>query len=480
MTYEACIGLEVHVQLKTRSKMFCACSAEIGEAPNTHVCPVCLGYPGAMPSINRKAVELTVLTGLMVGARIGARSKFDRKSYFYPDMPKNYQISQYDQPLCIGGDVAIDWEGGEKRIALTRIHLEEDVGKSTHFTGASGVDFNRAGVPLMEIVTEPVIASPEEADAFLQALRQMVRYAGVSDGNMEQGNIRCDVNCSLRPQGETQLGSKAEIKNLNTFKGVLAALRYEIRRQTDVLESGGRVAMETRRWDGESGTTASMRSKEEAHDYRYFPEPDLMPISLSHEEQAFLKTHVPELPRARRRRFCGEYGLPEYDSDVLTADRAVADYFEAVARASANPKASSNWMMTEMLAKLSETGRSIDETPMKPRALADLIAMVDRGAINMPTAKTLFAVLFEKGGDPAALVEADGLGQVEGASEIESMARRAVAEHAKSAADYRAGKSAALQFLVGQVMRQSRGRAHPQKAAEALKKILEGDKSDRF
>ncbi len=474
MTYEARIGLEVHVQLKTRSKMFCACSAEFGDEPNTRVCPVCLGYPGAMPAMNREAVELTALTGLMVGAQVAPLSVFARKSYFYPDMPKNYQISQYDRPLCIGGAVAIEWEGREKLVGLTRIHLEEDVGKSSHFGTSSGVDFNRAGIPLMEIVTEPVLTAPEEADAFLQALRQMVRYAGVSDGNMERGNIRCDANCSVRLRGETALGAKTEIKNLNTFKGVLAALRYEIRRQQDVLAAGGRVAMETRRWDGETGTTASMRSKEEAHDYRYFPEPDLMPVAMAPEQLAALQARIPELPRARRERFCRDYGLPAYDSEVLAADKAVADFFDETARVSDNPKAVSNWMMTEVLAKLAETGRTLAETPVAPRQLAELIALVDRGQINMPTAKSLFATMFDKGGDPVALVEQEGLAQVSSADDIGAWARQAVEENPKSVADYRSGKKAALQFLVGQVMRRSRGRAHPQKAAEALEELLKG------
>jgi aspartyl-tRNA(Asn)/glutamyl-tRNA(Gln) amidotransferase subunit B len=475
MEYEACIGLEVHVQLKTRSKMFCACSAEFGDPPNTHVCPVCLGYPGAMPVMNRQAIEWTVRTGLMLGSTVPSRSKFDRKSYFYPDMPKNYQISQYDQPFCVGGAVVIDWQGGEKSIALTRIHLEEDVGKSMHFAETSGVDFNRAGVPLMEIVTEPVIRSPEEAEAFLQTLRQIVRYAGVSEGNMECGNIRCDVNCSLRPRGRTQLGAKAELKNLNTVKGVVAALRYEIRRQTAALDGGERVAMETRRWDPDAGTTSAMRSKEEAHDYRYFPEPDLMPVVIAREQLDAWQQQVPEAPRARRRRFEAEYGLPAYDSGVLCAEKDVADYFEQAAGASSNAKAVSNWMMTEMLAKLAESGRAIAAIPLEPTALAALVRLVDEGAVNMPTAKALFGELFENGGDPATLVRERGWGQLSGDSEMEEMAWRAVADNEKSAADYRAGKQAALQHLVGQIMRISRGRANPRSAAAALRALLDNE-----
>ncbi|MDI6775372.1 MAG: Asp-tRNA(Asn)/Glu-tRNA(Gln) amidotransferase subunit GatB, partial [Verrucomicrobiota bacterium] len=412
MNFEAVIGLEVHVQLKTRSKLFCGCSAEFGAAPNTRVCPVCLGYPGVMPVLNEEAVCLTVLTGLMVGARIGETSRFDRKSYFYPDMPKNYQISQYDQPLCVGGSVEIEVGGRPKAIGLTRIHLEEDVGKNMHFHDSSGVDFNRAGVPLMEIVTQPDLASPEEALAFLLTLRQMVRYVGASECNLEQGNLRCDVNVSARPAGRAALGTKIEIKNINTFKGVVNALKHEIARQEEALLAGGVIAQETRRWDPDAGVTAGMRGKEDAHDYRYFPEPDLMPVALSRKRIEALRARLPELPRARRARLSKEYGLPDYDSGVLAADKAVADFFEAAARLSPNPKAVSNWMMTDMLRRLSKQEMDIAAAAITPRALADLIAMVDAGVVNMPTAKEIFGVLFENGGDPNTLTRERGLTQV--------------------------------------------------------------------
>ena len=474
MKYLPTIGLEVHVQLKTRSKMFCACSAGYGAPPNTHVCPVCLGYPGSLPVMNQEAVRLTVITGLMIGSRIRALSKFDRKSYFYPDMPKNYQISQYDQPLCEGGDVEVDVGGTPKTVAIRRIHLEEDVAKNMHFQSSSGVDFNRAGVPLMEIVTEPCIASPEEAFAFLLALRRILLYGGVSDGNLEEGNLRCDVNCSVRPEGQEALGTKSEIKNLNTFKGALAALRHEAGRQIRVLESGGRIVQETRRWDTEAGVTHSMRSKEDAQDYRYFPEPDLMPVALPRALVEDWRRQIPELPRARRERFVREYGLPDYDAGVLVAEKAVADFFENAARLSANAKAVSNWMMTEMLRLLSEREMGINSVCITPEALAGLVKLADDKVVNSTTAKEIFATLFEKGGDPAALVQSGGLGQVSDTAAIERLADQAIAGNPGSAADYRGGKSAALKFLIGQVMRLSKGKANPQMLAQILERKLKG------
>jgi len=472
MKYLPSIGLEVHVQLKTRSKMFCACSTESGAPPNTHVCPVCLGYPGSLPAMNEEAIRLTAISGLLLGSTISAYSKFDRKSYFYPDMPKNYQISQYDKPLCEGGAVEVDVAGRPKTVRLRRIHLEEDVAKNMHFQASSGVDFNRAGTPLMEIVTEPDIESPDEAMAFLVALRRILLYGGVSDCNLEQGNLRCDVNCSLRPEGQAALGTKAELKNLNTFKGVHAALLYEARRQAGLLEAGGRVAQETRRWDPDAETTHSMRSKEDAHDYRYFPEPDLMPIVLDPRQVDAWRAQLPELPRLRRERFVREYGLPDYDAGVLVAEKGVADYFERAARLSANPKAVSNWIMTEMLRLLSERGKDISCVRISPEGLAGLVKLADDKVVNSTTAKEVFAVLFEKGGDPAELVNARGLGQVSDAGAIERLADQAMAEHPKSVEDYRGGKSAALKFLVGQVMRLSKGKANPQMLAEILERKM--------
>ena len=472
MGYEATIGLEVHVQLRTRSKMFCACDARYGAPPNTHVCPVCLGYPGAMPVMNEEAVRLTVMTGLMLGSTISRYSKFDRKSYFYPDMPKNYQISQYDRPLCDGGSVAVAVEGRSRAIRIRRIHLEEDVGKNMHFRSTSGVDFNRAGVPLMEIVTEPDLRSPEEAHAFLLALRQILLYADVSECNLEEGNLRCDVNCSLRPAGQESLGTKAEIKNLNTFKGVLAALKYEVVRQEDVLTGGGRIAQETRRWDSDAGVTSSMRSKEDAHDYRYFPEPDLMPVVLPQERVDAWRASLPEMPADRRRRFAETYRIPEYDAGVLAADRGIGDFFEAAARLSGNPKAVSNWVMTEVLRLLSEREMAVSQMRLTPGALASLVTLIDRGVVNSTTAKEIFGVLSGQGGDPEAIVKSQGLAQVSDADALSRLVDQAMAENPKSVEDYRKGKTAAAKFLVGQVMRLSRGKAKPELAASILESKL--------
>jgi aspartyl-tRNA(Asn)/glutamyl-tRNA(Gln) amidotransferase subunit B len=470
--YEASIGLEVHVQLRTRSKLFCGCSTAFGAEPNTQVCPVCLGYPGTLPVMNREAVRLTVMAGLMLGSRISPHSKFDRKNYFYPDMPKNYQISQYDRPLCEGGAVEIEVGGRVKTVGITRIHLEEDVGKNMHFGNWSGVDFNRAGVPLMEIVSEPDLTTPDEALAYLLALKQMMLYAGVSLCNLEQGNLRCDVNCSVRPKGQRELGTKTELKNLNTFKGVQSALHYEIERQIRIVATGGTIEQETRRWDMEGGVTSGMRTKEYAHDYRYFPEPDLMPVALPPEQVAAWAAELPEQPRQRRERFMRDYGLPEYDARVLVADKAVADFFEEAARGSAHAKALSNWVMTEMLRVMAEREVEIGAVPVTPAALAELVELTESRAINSNTAKQVFATLLEKGGSPRRIVEEGGLVQVSDAGAIEALVEQALRENAKSAEDYRRGKTAALKFLVGQVMRLSRGKANPQMATERLEARL--------
>ena len=472
--YIVSIGLETHVQLRTKSKIFCSCPNRFGGEPNTHVCPVCLGFPGAMPALNFEAVRLTVKSGLMLGCRISRYSKFDRKNYFYPDMPKNYQISQYDLPLCLGGGIEIECGGRRKFIRLRRIHLEEDVGKNLHFERASGVDFNRAGTPLMEIVTEPDLADADEAQAYLNALKEILLFGGISDCNLEEGNVRCDLNCSVRPAGTDALGVKAEIKNMNTFRGVHRALTYEARRQIETVSHGGTIRQETRRWDDDAGVTESMRSKEEAHDYRYFPEPDLMPVVLEEEQIEAWRAELPELPKARRERFLREFGIPEYDAGVLTADRPLADFFEAAARASGNFKAVSNWIMTDLLRVLTGQGRTIADTPLTPAALAGLIKLVDAKTINMPTAKEVFAVLVEKGGDPAEIVRERGLGQVSDASAIEALADQAIAANPKVADEFRGGKAASLQFLIGQVMKLSRGKANPQLAAEVLRRKLGG------
>ncbi|MFH0909730.1 MAG: Asp-tRNA(Asn)/Glu-tRNA(Gln) amidotransferase subunit GatB [bacterium] len=472
MSLKAVIGLEVHVQLRTKSKMFCACANRFTHEPNVHVCPVCLGYPGALPVINGEAVRLTVVTGLLIGSRINLVSKFDRKNYFYPDMPKNFQISQYDLPFCVGGSLEIDVDGRKKSVAITRIHLEEDVAKNMHFEGSSGVDFNRAGTPLMEIVTEPDLESADEALAFLQTLKQILLYGGVSECNLEQGNLRCDINCSVRPEGQAAFGVKAEIKNMNTFKGVHRALVYEIQRQVREVERGGTIVQETRRWDDEAGRTESMRSKEYAHDYRYFPEPDLPPVLLSGKQVDALRDVLPELPAKRRARFVERYGIPEYDAGVLVADKAVADYFEAVAKFSSNAKAVSNWLMTEMLRYLAEKGMDMGAVKIAPQALAGLINLVEGKTINMPTAKEVFAVMFETGGDPQAIVTEKGLAQVSDAGAIEDFVDAAIAANLKSAADFKSGKEAALKFLIGQVMKLSKGKANPRMAEEMLRRKL--------
>ena len=472
MNYIAAIGLEVHVQLLTRTKMFCACKADYGSPPNTLVCPICLGYPGALPVVNEEAIRLTVTTGLMLGSHINLASKFDRKNYFYPDMPKNYQISQYDRPFCTGGGIEIAGGGGAKTIKLTRIHLEEDVGKNMHFGDMSSVDFNRAGHPLMEIVTEPELATPEEAFAFLLALKQILTYGMVSRCNLEEGNVRCDINCSVRPESQEKLGVKVEIKNLNTFKGVMLALQHEIVRQTGLLKSGGKIVQETRRWDSGRGLTESMRSKEEAHDYRYFPDPDLPPVALTLEMLESWKKDIPELPRQRCARLVSQFKLPEYDARVLSADKAVADFFEEAARLSSNSKMVSNWVMTEMLRLLAEREMEIGAAKISPQSLAELVDFTDQGKLNSNSAKQIFAVMFEKGGRPGQLMAEMGLAQLSDASELERLARQAIDGNAKSAADYRAGKEAALKYLIGQVMRLSRGKANPQIVQDLLKKEL--------
>ena len=472
--YIPSIGLEVHVQLKTRTKMFCACPAHEEGEPNTTVCPVCLGLPGALPVMNREAIRKTVKVGLMIGSEIALRSTFDRKNYFYPDMPKNYQITQQAAPLCLGGAVEIEVGGQKKTIRVNHIHQEEDAAKITHLENTSEIDFNRASTPLMELVTEPDMASPDEAIAFLTALKEMLIYAGISDCNLEMGHLRCDVNSSVRPVGTDKLGVKCEIKNMNTFKGIHRALEYELERQAETLRKGGKLVQETRRWDDVAGVTLPMRSKEYAHDYRYFPEPDLPPVVLDAATVAAWRAELPELPAAKRARFIAAYGLPEYDAGVITADQAIAEYFEVAAKISGNFKAVSNWVMGELLRALGEKGPGIAEAKISPEALAALIALVDAKTINMPAAKEVFQVLFEQGGDPAAIVKEKGLAQVSDTGAIDGFAEQVIAANEKVAAEFRAGKEAALMFLVGQVMKLSRGKANPTLAAEALRRKLGG------
>ena len=472
MNYEVTIGLEVHVQLKTRSKMFCGCSTQAGAEPNTQICPVCLGYPGTLPALNREAVRLGAMAGMLLDCEIARVSKFDRKSYFYPDVAKNYQITQYASPLCLGGHLEVADNGRTRRIGITRIHLEEDVAKSIHHAGFSGVDFNRGGVPLMELVTEPDLASPAEAVAFLQALRQLLVYADVGECNLELGNMRCDANISLRPAGQRRLGTKIEIKNLNTFKGVQAALEHEIGRQAAVLDGGGRISQQTRRWDSETGVTEPMRSKEDAHDYRYFPDPDLLPVVLADAQIEAWRATLPERPAARRQRLMADYGIPEYDAGVLAAERPVADFFEAVARGCGNGKAASNWIMTEVLRLLAGSGKTLGTCALTAEALAELITLVGNGTVNQPTAKALLAEIFEQGGRAPERIQARGLAQVGDRGAIAGWVRQVLEAHPGPVADFRAGKKAAAGYLVGQAMKLSRGQADPRLVGQEVERQL--------
>ena len=472
--YLPSIGLEVHVQLKTRTKMFCGCPVREDGEPNTAVCAGCLGMPGTLPLINREAIGKTVKVGLMIGSRILALSTFDRKNYFYPDMATNYQITQQFAPLCIGGGIDIEVNGQKKTICIHHIHQEEDAAKITHYETSSTVDYNRGSSALMELVTEPDMSSPDEAMAFLVALKEMLIYADISDCNLELGQMRCDVNSSLRRADSDKLGVKTEIKNMNTFKGIHRALSYELERQAGVLRGGGVIVQETRRWDDEAGVTHAMRTKEQAHDYRYFPDPDLPPMEITAAMVEQWRSELPELPMARRARFIAEYGLPEYDAGVLVSEKAIADYYEAVARSSGNFKAASNWVMGEVLRALGEQGQAIGDARITPEALAALIGLVEAKTINMTSAKEIFQILFEKGGGPKALVEQMGLTQVSDTGAIDEFAKQAIEANPKVAEDYRGGKEVALKFLVGQVMKFSRGKANPQLATEALKRQLGG------
>jgi aspartyl-tRNA(Asn)/glutamyl-tRNA(Gln) amidotransferase subunit B len=466
VNYEAVIGLEVHVQLKTASKIFCGCATEFGAEPNTRVCPVCLGYPGVLPVMNEEAIKKSILVGLMLGSTISKFSKWDRKNYFYPDMPKNYQISQYDLPLCVGGSVTIKLEdGATKTLGVTRAHLEEDVAKSFHFATTSGVDFNRAGTPLLEIVSEPDMRTPEDAFAYLTALKEMLIAGGVSDCDMEKGQMRCDANVSVRPVGQVKFGEKVELKNLNTISGVKRAVAYEIQRQIATVSKGGAIRQETRRWDDDAGVTSVMRTKEYAHDYRYFPEPDLMPVTVSDAMVAEIRKLLPELPEAKRQRLVSQYGLPEYDAGVLVADFAVAEYFEKAATGTKNAKAVSNWIMTELLPKFSEN-------QIKPPQLAELVNLVDAGQISGKQAKEVFAEMFATGKDAGSIVKEKGLVQVSDAGALEALADEAIAKNPKSVADFKAGNEGALNFLKGQVMKLSKGKANPQLVGEILLKKL--------
>ena len=472
MEYEAVIGLETHVQLKTKSKMWCGCANEFGAPPNTHVCPVCLGLPGVLPVANEEALRLTALTGFLLNCTVASYAKFDRKNYFYPDMPKNYQITQYDKPSTINGYVDFEFNDALARVRITRAHLEEDVGKNFHFERNSGVDFNRAGVPLMEIVSEPDIRSAEMTYEYLNALKDILVYGDISDCDMEKGMVRCDVNVSVRPQGQPELGAKIEIKNMNSFSGVRKALEYEIPRQIEVLKSGGKLIQSTRRWDDVTGATEEMRTKEHAHDYRYFPEPDLMPFQPTEAWLKSVSERVVELPLARKRRFMHDYQLPASDAQTFVWDRPLGNYFERVAQSAKHPKAVANWVINNLRAKMTETGTGLGELKFQPSAIPELIELVDSGKISTRIAQEVFAEVFSTGERPSVTVEKKGLVQVSDTGAIEQFCDQVIATNPGPVADYKAGKTAALNFLKGQVMKLSKGKANPALVGTVLERKL--------
>src|SRR5262245_2325328 len=472
MEYEAVIGLETHVQLKTRSKMWCGCTNEFGAPPNTHVCPVCLGLPGVLPVANEEALRLTVLTGLLLHGQVPPRSKFDRKNYFYPDAPKNYQVTQFDQPSTRAGYVEFEFGGRLARVRITRAHLEEDVGKSFHFDRQSGVDFNRAGVPLLEIVSEPDLTSADMAYQYLNALTEILVYGGISDCDMEKGMVRCDVNVSVRPRGTQGLGAKIEIKNMNSFSGVRRALEYEIPRQIDVLNRGGTLVQSTRRWDDDAGLTEEMRTKEHAHDYRYFPEPDLLPFEPQEDWLSAVRERVVELPLARKQRFMRDYQLPAPDAETFKNDVSLGNYFEQIARGAANPKAVANWVINNLRARLAETQTALALVKFKPEHLLELIALTDTGKISSKIAQDVFNEMFATGEGPGTIVQRKGLAQVSDAGALERFCDEVIAANPGPAADFKAGKVAALNFLKGQVMKLSKGKANPNLVGEILERKL--------
>jgi aspartyl-tRNA(Asn)/glutamyl-tRNA(Gln) amidotransferase subunit B len=478
MSFEPVIGLEIHAHLRTASKIFCGCSTAFGAPPNTHVCPVCLGLPGALPMLNRAAVDLAIRAGVALSCHINETSIFARKNYFYPDLPKGYQISQYEQPLASHGALEYQSAEGSKRVGITRVHMEEDAGKSLHEGFGDSdrktyVDFNRSGVPLIEIVTEPDLRSAADAAEFFSRLRAILVWLEVNDGNMEEGSLRCDANVSVRPRGSATLGTKAEVKNLNSFRFLQKALEFEIERQIEILESGGRVRQETRLWDSSSSVTISMRSKEEAHDYRYFPEPDLPTLTLSHARIAAIRNEMPELPDARRRRFVEVLALPEYDAVQLTQSRALADYFEAAVSAGAPPKAASNWMMGELTRALKDAGGDISSAPVSPERLAALLMLIEKGTISGAIAKGVFEKMFSSGRTADDIVAAEGLTQIDDESQIQELIAGVMRANADAVKQYRAGKASTFGFLVGQVMKATAGKANPKRVNESLRRALD-------
>lgn len=478
MKYEAVIGLEVHTELRTATKIFCSCKTSFGAEPNTNVCPVCLGLPGVLPVLNKKVLEFAVRTGLALNCEISRYSKFDRKNYYYPDLPKNFQTSQYDLPICEHGHLDIEVDGKKSTVRITRAHMEEDAGKLVHHgtsitdSDYSLVDYNRTGTPLLEIVSEPDIRSVKEAVAYMEKLRAILQYCGVSDCKMEEGSLRCDANVSVRPVGQKELGTKTEIKNINSFRGVERAIEYEAMRQAQLLEDGGTVVQETRTWDEKEGVTKSMRKKEEANDYRYFPEPDLVPFTVSDEYIEEIRKTLPELPDARKARYMESYGLAAYDADYLTNDKDRADYFEAMVAAGAEPKEAANWLMGDFAKLLSRDNLEMKAAPVQAAAMADLLKLIAKGTISGKIAKQVFAEMWTSGKDPETIVKEKGLVQISDTGALEELAAKVIAANPQSVADFKAGKKKAVGFLMGQIMKETKGKANPQVVNGILTKML--------
>ncbi len=477
MSYEAVIGLEVHAQLLTDSKIFCTCSTKFGSTPNSQVCPICLGMPGSLPKLNKRVVEFAVMLGLATNCKINQKSLFARKNYFYPDLPKGYQISQYELPICEHGHIIIKVQGVEKKVGITRIHMEEDAGKLIHEGTSSLVDLNRTGTPLLEIVSEPDLRSPEEAVAYLKELRQILLYLGICDGNMEEGSFRCDANVSVRKVGDSKFGTKTELKNINSFRFIQRAIEYEIERQIDIIESGGRVVQETRLFDSSKGITISMRSKEEAHDYRYFPDPDLMPVILDEKFIEDVKNGLPEVPYDKRKRFIAEYNIPEYDVEIITTDKDIADFFEGTVKLFNSPKSVSNFIMTEVLKELNDRRVSIKDTKITTEHLAKLLFLLKDNKINTNGARTILPKVMETGRDPESFIEELGLAQISNEEDLINMIDEVISENQKELLEYLSGKEKLFAFFVGQAMKKSKGKANPKLLNELIKKKLDFLKS---